>query len=319
MDCRNVHDHLSTYLDHDLPLQTRVLLDQHFDACPPCRTALMQLQTVALWVSDLPPIEPSSTFLRQVCERVEGLPRQSRTTFFRRLAGAIPLQAAAALVVVVSAALIWQMAPYSWQENAIEAERPYRPEPRTFRERNVTPVLDALPFEPLLDESFPSPAPVVQMPLRHPSLMGREQFVRYDREWPMRPLSAGMPGAGRGGEVSFFPSLTLRTDDPVQTAQQIWELVPRTGGALLQSQGMITPAGHTTQGPVRMTLAIAANRYHTLLETIRQIPGTLVTEERMAIIGREVPLEGAASLRRIEHAQTTSSPTMTLVITVFPR
>lgn len=319
MDCRTVHDHLSTYLDHDLPLQTRVLLDQHFDACPPCRTALTQLRTVALWVRDLPQIEPSSTFLHRVCERVEGLPQQSRTTFFRRLAGTIPLQAAAALVVVVSAALIWQIAPYGWQENQVETELPYRTEPRMSRERNVTPVLDAPPFEPMLEESFPSPAPVVQAPLRHPSLMGREQFVRYGRDWPTMPLSAGMPGMGRGGEVSFFPSLILRTEDPVQTAQQIWELVPRTGGALLQSQGMITPAGHTIQGPVRMTLAIAADRYHTLLDTIRQIPGTLVTEERMAIIGREMPLVGTASLRQIEQAQTTNIPSMTLVITVFPR
>jgi hypothetical protein len=95
--------------------------------------------------------------------------------------------------------------------------------------------------------------------------------------------------------------------------------VPRTGGALLQSQGMVTPAGRASRGPVRLSLSIAVDRYQALLDAIRQLPGTAVTEERMALIGRELPLGSPGSLWRIEHAQPAKAPLMTLVITILPR
>jgi predicted anti-sigma-YlaC factor YlaD len=148
MDCRTVHNHLSIYLDRELPQQTRALLDEHFEACHPCRTALAQLEAVTTWVRDWPRIEPSAAFLQQVRERVERLPQQSRVGLFRRLAGTLPLQAAATLIVVVSAALIWQITPNLWHGQEQEIDPPARVEPWLSHERRVTPVLDVPPFEP---------------------------------------------------------------------------------------------------------------------------------------------------------------------------
>jgi hypothetical protein len=111
----------------------------------------------------------------------------------------------------------------------------------------------------------------------------------------------------------------LRAADPVQAVQQIWELVPSTGGELLQSQGMVTPADRTLQGVVRLTLSIAADHYPALLDAIRQLPNTMIAEERMAIIGRELPLGSPGSLQRIEHSHAAKTPQMTLVITILRR
>jgi hypothetical protein len=317
MDCRTVHDHLSTYLDRELPQQTRALLDAHFEACPPCRTALAQLEAVTTWVGDWPRIEPSAAFLRQVCERVERLPQPSRVGLFRRLAGALPLQAAAALVVVVSAALVWQTTPSLWQEQ--ETPPPARVEPWPPREGRVTPALDVPPFDPAIEEPFQASPPLVQIPPRHPTFMARDEFVRVTREFPAMPQVTGMPVEGRSGGVVLYPSLTLRADDPVQATQRIWELVPHTGGALLQSQGMVTPAARASRGPVRVTLSIAADRYQSLVDAIREVPGIRITEERMAVIGRDLPPGETASLRLIEHSQATKAPVMPLVITILPR
>jgi hypothetical protein len=322
MDCLTVHDHLSTYLDHDVPLQMHLALDQHFELCPTCRNELAQLHTMTAWVRDFPLMEPSPLFLQHVCERVERLPQRPRLPFFRRLAGALPLQAAAALVVVVSAALVWQLTPHVRQGQKPEVEPPARIEPWLSREHNVTPILDGPPFEPLLEEPFPTPAPLVQAPLRRPGFMAREEFMRFGRELSAMPLLTGMPAEVREvriGEVSFFPSLVLRATDPVQIAQQIWELVPRTGGELLQSQGMVTPADRAAWGSVRLTLSITADRYQALLEAIRQLSGTAVTEERLAIIGRELPVGSPGSLWRIDHAPPAKATLMTLVITILPR
>jgi anti-sigma factor RsiW len=320
MDCRTAHDHLSTYLDHDVPLQTRVVLDQHFESCPKCRNELAQLRTMTAWVRDFPLMEPSPMFLQQVCDRVEPLPHRSRLPFFRRLAGALPLQVAAALVVVVSGALVWQMTPSLRQGQRQEVNPPAHVEPWLSRERGATPILDAPSFEPMLEESLPTPAPLVQAPSRRPGFMAREEFVRFGREIPTMPLLTGAQAEVRLGEVSFFPSLMLQAADPVQAAQQIWELVPRTGGELLQSQGMVTPADRgASRGSVRLTLSITADRYQVLLDAIRQLSGIAVTEERMAIIGREPPLGSPGALWRIGHAQPATATLMTLVITILPR
>jgi hypothetical protein len=128
-----------------------------------------------------------------------------------------------------------------------------------------------------------------------------------------------MPAEGRVGTVALFPSLALRAADPIQAAQQIWELVPRTGGELLQSQGMLTPADRALRGTVTLTLSIAADHYQTLLDTIRQLPDTTFMEERMTVIGGEGLLGSSGSLRFLEHAPATTTPQLTLVITILRR
>jgi hypothetical protein len=319
MDCQTVHEHLSIYLDHDLPLQTCRVLEQHFESCPRCCNELAQLHTMTAWVRDFPLMEPSPMLLQQVRAQVERLPHRSRMPLFRRLIGALPLQAAAVVVVVVSAALMWQRTPPLWRGSMQQVDPPARIEPRISRERNVTPILDAQPFEPAFEESSPTLVPLVRVPSRWSGSMGREELVRFGREPTAMPLVSGMQAEGRLGEVALFPSLTLRAADPVQAAQQIWELVPSTGGALLQSQGMITPAGRASRGPVRLTLAITADRYQALLDAVRQLQGTAVSEERMAIIGRELPLGSPGSWWRMEHAQPAKAMLMTLDITILPR
>jgi Putative zinc-finger len=319
MNCQTVRDYLSSYLDQDAPLQTRVVLDQHLGSCSQCYHELAQLRATTAWVRDFPLMEPSPMFLQHVCERVERLPHHTWPPFFRRLVGALPLQAAATLAVVVSAALVWQMTPSMWRGEMAEVEPPARIEPRMSHERSMTPILEAPPFEPTLEESVPTPVPLVQIPLRWPGLELREAFVRVGHDPAVMPVLVGMPAEGRASEVSFSPSLTLRAADPVQAAQQIWELVPRVGGELLQSQGMVTPADRASRGLVRLTLVITADRYQALLDAIRQLPGTAVTEERMAVIGREVPLGSPGSLRRIAHASPVKATLMTLVITILPR
>jgi Putative zinc-finger len=319
MDCRTVCNHLSTYLDHDVPLQMRLMLDQHFESCPTCRHELAQLHKSTAWVRDFPLIEPSPMFLQHVRAQVEPLPHHFWVPFFRRLAGSIPLQAAAALAVVVSATLVWQMTPHLWRGQTEDIAPPARIEPWSSRERRVTPVLDIPPFEAPLEESFPTPAPLVQAPSRRPGFVAREEFVRYGRELPAIPLLTDMPAEGRVGTVALFPSLTLRATDPVQAAQQIWELVPSTGGELLQSQGMVTPADRASRGTVRLTLSIAADHYQALLDSIRQLPESTLTDERMAVIGRELALGSSGSLWRVEHSPATKTPQLTLVITILRR
>jgi hypothetical protein len=319
MDCRTVHDHLSSYFDHDVPHRMRVVLDQHLESCPRCGHELAQLHTLTAWVRDFPLIEPPPMFLQQVREQVDRFPHRSKLPFFRRLAGAIPLQVAAAMVVVVSTALVWQMRPHVQQGQVQEVRPPAQSEPWLSHERSVAPVLDAPLIEPAFEESLPTPALLVQAAPRWAGLMVQEEVVRVGREFPGMPYLVGMPAGGGTGEAAFLPSLTLRAADPAHAAQQIWELIPRTGGELLQSQGMVTPADRTSRGMVRLTFSITADRYPAFLEAIRQLSGTTVTEERMAIIGRELPQASSGSLWGVRHLQAAKTPQLILVMTILPR
>jgi Putative zinc-finger len=319
MDCRTVHDHLSSYLDHDVPLHTRLVLDQHLESCPACCHELAHIHTITAWVRDFPLIEPSPMFGQQVREQIGRLAQRSKPPLFRRLAGAVPLQVAAAVAMVVTAALVLQMTPHARQGQVQHVDPPAHTEPWLSRERGLAPTYDAPVFEPVLEEPLPTRAPLVQVPSRWAGLVAQEEFLRVGREFPAMPRPSGMPAGGRVGEVAFFPSLTLQAADPVQAAQQIWELVPRAGGQLLQAQGMVTPADRASRGVVGFTLSITAERYETFLEAIHQLAGTTVTEERMAVIDRALPPSSLGSLWRVDHSQAVKSPPMTLYITILRR
>jgi hypothetical protein len=318
MDCQTVHDHLSSYVDHDVPQAIRMALDQHLEACPKCCREFTQLHMISAWVRDFPLIEPSPMFLQQVRDQVGRLPHRPKLGFFRRLAGALPLQVAAA-IAVVSAALVWQMAPHVQQGQIQEVPPPAYREPWLSRERSVAPVLDAPLLEPAIDEPLPTPAPLVQVLPRWAGAVVQEDVVRVGHESSGMPRLAGITAGGWSGGASYLPSLTLRAVDPMQAAQQIWELVPQLGGELLQAQGMVTPADQTSPGVVRLTLSITADRYPMFLEAIRQLPGTTVSEERTAMIGRELPQASAGFLRQVDRTQVAKPSPMTLVMSILRR
>jgi hypothetical protein len=318
MDCQTVQHHLSAYLDYDVPLITRQSLDEHFACCRQCQGELTALQTMATWVRSFPTVEPSSNFLQQVCQRVEHLPHAPPTPLFRRLVGAIPLQAAAALVAAVSATLLWQMTSSLWQQQEPQRPAPWI-EPWISRDTAPTPLMSPPPFDPMLDESPQPPAPLVQVSPRRPLFTSYEEPVRLGRDVALMPTVAGFRTETRVSEASFPANIVLRAADPVQAVQQVWDIVPRMGGVLLQSQGMATSAGRASRGSVEVTLSVAAERYQVLLEALRQLSGTQVIEERMPSASREQRPASRGSFWHLDYAQTSMTPQTTLVVTVQPR
>lgn len=319
MDCRTAHDHLSAYLDHAVPAATREVLDDHLGACPRCRRELTQLQTVMAWVRDLPTIEPSPSFLQEVRERVEHISRRSPVPFFRRLAGVLPLQVAAVVLLAVSTVLLFQMTPQVWQRRTRQIEPAARIEPQTTRERTLAPAFEAPLFEQMPEELAPPLAPLVHAPAARPVFTLREEPLRTAQEQPGMSMLVRLQPERRASELTAFPSVILWAADPIQAAQQVSELAPRVGGALLEPRGIATRAGRISRGPVHVALSIAPDRYQALLDGIRQLPDTTVVEERVAFIGREVWQGPSTSTFLPEHPLEAPIPRFTLVITILPR
>ncbi len=313
MDCRTAHSHLSAYLDRALPVPMRERLDTHLGVCLPCRRELAQLQTVISWVRDLPAVEPSPVFLQKLCERVEDIPRRFALRFFRRLSGALPLQVAAAVVLAVSTVVLLRMVPQIGQQQTQSNEPSPRVAPQISRGRNVAPAAEGPPFDHMPQELGPALIPLVQVPAARPALTWREE---------PRQSTRGRPGLSflsipRGeAEIS---ELTLRATDPLQAAQHMAEALRRVGGAPLEPQRIAPPMGSAVQGPLKVTISLPAEHYQPLLEAIRQLPGTIVAEERILRVGRELWQGMGSSPWRAEYPQETAVPQFTLVITILPR
>ncbi|MBI3327329.1 MAG: zf-HC2 domain-containing protein [Nitrospinae bacterium] len=319
MDCQTAHDHLSAYLDHAVPAPTREVLAHHLGVCPQCRRELTQLQTVTAWVRDLPSIEPSPTFLHGVRERIEQMPWRSASRLFRRLSGLLPLQMAAAVMLAVSAVLLFRVTLPVGPQQTGQLESPTRIPPQTSRDSTLAPPFEIPAFEPMREELAPAPVPLVQAPATRPVFTLREEPLQAMREQPGMSFVVRMQSERRSGEATALPGVILRAGDPIQAAQQVSEIVTRVGGALLESWGTTARVGRVSRGGVHVTLSLAADRYQSLIDALRQLPDATVAEERPTLLGRDQWQGSSPSTLRPEHARGIPIPQSTLVITILPR
>ncbi len=70
MNCDRARELASEALDGALPAEASLHLDQHLDACPPCRTFLAELRESLLLLEDLPIVEVGDEFNQAVWARI---------------------------------------------------------------------------------------------------------------------------------------------------------------------------------------------------------------------------------------------------------
>jgi hypothetical protein len=98
-----VRGRLGPYLEGDLPLQQRALVDAHLDACPSCAEELTELRGTIGLLRSLPDVEPPPGLARSVVARIREGEAQS-TRWVRILDGLDALLRSRSLVLVASAA-----------------------------------------------------------------------------------------------------------------------------------------------------------------------------------------------------------------------
>lgn len=84
MDCREIEDLLSAYIDGELTPSEAVSVTSHLSNCKHCRQELIALQQTINLLHDLPEIELPVHFHAQVCERLRNVNlKQSRNKRFK--------------------------------------------------------------------------------------------------------------------------------------------------------------------------------------------------------------------------------------------
>jgi hypothetical protein len=113
MTCHEVRGELSALLDDALPVAERRALEAHLAACADCRRELDQLRATVAHLSRLPAARAPAGFVDRVMAEAyrPSWPRRLLDALFVPLRVKLPIEAAAVLLVGVSALYVYQRTP----------------------------------------------------------------------------------------------------------------------------------------------------------------------------------------------------------------
>jgi Putative zinc-finger len=130
MTCADVREQLSLLLDDALTVAERQALETHLAGCGECRRELEQLRGTVGLLRHLPPVHAPAGFVDRVMAEASRPPWRRRVldALFRPLRVKLPLEAAAVLLVGVSALYVYQRTP-EVQQLARQGPRELSPAP----------------------------------------------------------------------------------------------------------------------------------------------------------------------------------------------
>jgi len=99
MDCPNIRNKLSAYVDGELSPETKALVDRHLETCADCRAVLVRLEAVESELDRLVDVEVKPYFETRLRQRIADRRRSRATGWFRLVA----LPAGTAVVMLLAA------------------------------------------------------------------------------------------------------------------------------------------------------------------------------------------------------------------------
>ncbi len=158
MNCREIKEQSSDYLDRRLTPPETALFREHLRSCPDCRGEVEELRKTVALVGSLDEIETRPDFLVQVNNKIDrgGLLRRCGRRLFEPWRIKIPLEAAALLAVTTLALYVYHRPPEFSQDGAILSQEKAMIAKQEPRERRPVQSFQA-------PASKPSPAPEAQV------------------------------------------------------------------------------------------------------------------------------------------------------------
>lgn len=110
MDCEEIREHLSEYVDDLLVAEEKARVEDHLSSCKACQQELASLKALVRELGSLESVEPPKDFLDQLNERIEArswFPKILRT-LFKPMRVKIPLEFAGAVAVAILVFVVLQ-------------------------------------------------------------------------------------------------------------------------------------------------------------------------------------------------------------------
>lgn len=104
MNHADIQNHMADYLEGDLPLSKRALLDAHLDECEACARELSEMRTVIALLRRLPDPEPPSDLADNVMRRIRA--GEGQQTWLDRLRAAADFMISPPVLAPVSVAML---------------------------------------------------------------------------------------------------------------------------------------------------------------------------------------------------------------------
>lgn len=149
MNCQDVQPQLSEFLEKSLDAIRTKSIESHLISCPACRAEANSLFDCIRQVANLPIVEPPAGFARRVMAHVREIGIEPRG--WKRLIGAfrvaIPIQAAALVMIAVVAVLLYQKETKISQPDPVQLTALPPVSPLSAEEQTNT-ALDSAPSRP---------------------------------------------------------------------------------------------------------------------------------------------------------------------------
>lgn len=103
MDCDEIKERLSAYVDDLLDAESKAVVEEHLSSCKGCQQELVSLKALVRELGSLESVEPPKDFLDQLNERIEARPWFPKIlrTLFKPMRVKIPLEFAGAVAVAI--------------------------------------------------------------------------------------------------------------------------------------------------------------------------------------------------------------------------
>ena len=112
MLCKDIEQKLPAYLEDDLSLQEKGLVEEHLALCPQCKKALEDVEKTEKLIREMEEVEPPPWFTQKIMSRVKEeaqLKESIFRKFFYPLHIKIPIQALATVLIAVLAFQIYRV------------------------------------------------------------------------------------------------------------------------------------------------------------------------------------------------------------------
>jgi len=111
MDCAAIQEKLTAYLEGMISPEEKLVIDEHLTLCQKCRESFADLKKTMEYVKNLEDVEPPAWLTQKVMERIKTEVKPKKgilQKLFYPLYIKLPLEAAAAILIVVTALYIFK-------------------------------------------------------------------------------------------------------------------------------------------------------------------------------------------------------------------
>ena len=274
MGCQDVRNQLSAYLEGELGVAPRRVVEDHVRQCVRCQGELVLLQRTIALLRGLDEVEVPPSLSAAIQAGIR--PRRGR--WWREVASwlffpihvKLPIQAVALLLVSLGAVYFYRSAPEFSQapQPPVTTESAPRSEAVSSTAAGRADRLDR-PAPPVVAKKSDRLEPAAgQAPAEGPGARAKIQEERESLR--QRDLAGGLrkeaPAESRAAPL--VRELTLKTQDPSQAALRIAEIATGMGGRLIEASD---PRQSAPEDLHRLALAIPPEAYPPFLNALREL------------------------------------------------